>query len=791
MIILLKKALRDLLRHKLRTFAIITAIILSVGLGMGMVNATRDAYETFDKRFDDTNYEDIDIHFDMSALNLTEIEGLDGVETAVGRLYIPTQVEFDDKKYEAHWISAPYHDNEPYSRINGYQIFRGKYISSREAGECLVGNLFADANGISPGDDVTVFHANMTFSLNVTATVGSPEYLYVVTDAGWPQPTLLIPIFTTYEMAREKLHLAPATYNELLVKVKEGYEPEEVKENIEKYLIEKGIRITRSLLGTEELDYQFSRADADGMEKMGWAFGLIILCVTSVVIYNTMSRIIASERPYIGVMSALGGKRSRILLHYSLFGFIMGLVGSILGVLLGIGVSALIVHEYSAIIGLADPVYTVFWTYAVIFAGLGIFLTTLASLLGSLRILSIGPKEAMTSQYNTESFSRKPILERLLGKYVIKNRIFPRIPMRSIARHKLRTGITVIALALSLILVFSILALMLGFEKPIEKNYSDYETWDVQVSLANHTNRGDTEDELRNLAEEGISGEVHFNEHLPVMIRNRMEFVNVQAFKSDSELRHFNVIEGRYEPYHGVLVGSILADHLEVEPGSTLTFVIGNRTSDVMVTGITGELIDASVLMSLDFADEHSLTDGMINSIILDMRDMSRNDTESLVRDSFPVASFSYTRDVKNGMSKMLEGLLAMFVVFIGFCITAEVLFVSTTVVLNILNREMEFISLRAIGARPARIRWMIISESILLLAGSLVIGLPLGRFVTQWTMSYLVGDLMYYALEIDLIVYVLTAAIAAASTIISSYVSSLHITKQKLADTIRHRITT
>ena len=791
MIILVKKALRDLLRHKLRTTSIVIAIILSVGLGIGMVNATRDAYETFDKRFDNTNYEDIDVHFDMSKLNLTEINGLEGVEAAVGRLFLPTQVEIGNKKYEAHWIAAPFYENEPYSRINGYQIFHGKYISSREAGECMVGNLFADANGVSPGDNIILYHANMTFVLNVTATVGSPEYLYVVSDSGWPQPTLLMPLFTTYEMAVGKLNLAPGTCNELLVRVKDGYDVKEVKEDIEQYLSEKGIRITRSLLGTEELDYQFSRADADGMEKMGWAFGLIILVVTSVVIYNTMSRIIASERPYIGVMSALGGKRSRILLHYSLFGFFMGFIGSLLGVLLGIGVSSLIVHEYTAIIGLADPVYTIFWKYALIFAGLGVFLTTLASLLGSLRILSIGPKEAMTSQYNSESFSRKPIMEKLLGKYVIKNRIFPRIPLRNIARHKARTGITIIALALSLILVFSILALTFGFEKPIEKNYSDYEKWDLQVSLVNYTDWLSSDNELEELMEEGIFGEVHLNDFFSVKRSDGMEFVNVQAFESDSRLRRFNVIEGKFDPDNGVLVGSILANDLGVGPGSTLTFILGNRTSDVTVTGITGELIDSSVFMSLDFANEHLYTDGMINSIIIDMGELSRDPTESHVRDSFHAASFSYTSDVKNGMSKMIEGLLAMFVVFIGFCITAEVLFVSTTVVLNILNREMEFISLRAIGARPARIRWMITSESILLLTASLVIGLPLGRLVTQWTMSYLVGDLMYYVLEIDFYVYLFTAAIAVASTIISSYVSSLHITKQKLADTIRHRITT
>ena len=48
MIILVKKAFRDLYRSKLRSLSIILAIALSVGLGIGMVNATKDAFASFD-----------------------------------------------------------------------------------------------------------------------------------------------------------------------------------------------------------------------------------------------------------------------------------------------------------------------------------------------------------------------------------------------------------------------------------------------------------------------------------------------------------------------------------------------------------------------------------------------------------------------------------------------------------------------------------------------------------------------------------------------------------------------
>ena len=265
MLILIKKAARDLMRHKMRTISMILAIALSVGLGIGLVNATMDAFDSFDKRLEVTNYEDIDIRFEMNDIDIDELLDIEGVDHVNGRIFLETQVQVGNERYKTHWISSPYYPGEPYSLINGYQMIDGSYMSSENAREALMGHLFADANGVNEGDMLTVFYNNATIELEVSGIVASPEYIYVVSDEGWPEPSLLLPMFTTYEMTTDALNIEEGNYNELLFKVKDGADREEVKQSIESYLISKGVRITSSLLGTEENDYLFSRADAKGM----------------------------------------------------------------------------------------------------------------------------------------------------------------------------------------------------------------------------------------------------------------------------------------------------------------------------------------------------------------------------------------------------------------------------------------------------------------------------------------------------------------------------------------------
>ncbi|MCK5772710.1 MAG: ABC transporter permease, partial [Thermoplasmata archaeon] len=517
MIILLKKAVRDLLRSKMRTLSIILAIALSISLGIGLVNATRDALESFDKRLDDTNYEDIDIQFDMSEIDLDEIGAIDGVDQVSGRIFLETQAQYGEERYKAHWIASPYMEGKPYALINGYQITDGNPFSSPLSGECLVGSLFAGGNDLKIGEEVTIYADNITIPLTVSGIAASPEYIYVVSDTGWPEPALLMPLFTTYETAITELNLTGSTFNEVLITVKPGYEPDEVKAEVVTYLTGNGIRVTRSLLGTEELDYQFSRTDASAMGHMGWVFGVIILAVTAVVIYNSLARLIASQRPYIGVMGALGGRKIDIILHYCLFGALMGAVGAVIGVPLGMGMSYLIVIAYASVIGLIDPVTTIFWIYPLIFGSIGILISTLGAFLGSLKAVSIGPRAALTSQYSSQDFSNKPILERLFDIVAYRRPILPRIPLRNLSRHKVRTTITMISLAFSFLLVFTCLTMALSFTQPVEDNYEKYETWDLKALMIERVDILDAETLLTGPEFMDTGAEVTLDDFAPII----------------------------------------------------------------------------------------------------------------------------------------------------------------------------------------------------------------------------------------------------------------------------------
>ncbi|MGA1821382.1 MAG: ABC transporter permease [Thermoplasmatota archaeon] len=788
MLILIKKAFRDLSRSRLRSISIILAIALSVGLGIGLVNATKDAFESFDRRMEVTNYEDIDIHIELDDIDLRSIESIEGVETAVGRLMFRVQVRIGEDRYKAHWISAPYQETKPYSPINGYQITKGDYMGSKNSAQCLIGNLFADSNSLSPGDALQIFYENRTIDLSVSGVAASPEYIYVVGDAGWPEPSLLLPLFTTYEFTASALNISDGHYNEILVRVTDGYDPAEVKEKIESYLSESGHRITRSQLGTEEVDYLFSRTDANAMGQMGWVFGIIILLVTAVVIYNSLSKLISSQRAYIGVMGALGGRGREIVAHYCLFGFFLGSVGSIMGIPLGIGMSYLTVYGYADIIGLIDPVYTIFWIYPAAFSIIGITISTLAALFGSMKAVRIGPREALTSQYQAQDYRKKPVIERIFDLVARKRPVFSRIPLRNLARHKIRTGITMLSLALSLLLVFSCLSLALGFTQPLRKNYDEYETWDLKAMITGNVSSGEALSIIQGDELAGLDIEISYDHFTPILIDSGLEYARFQAFQTDSDLRNFHVIDGKKDFDEGILIGSILAKNLDLKVGSPVTFVIGNITSSTKITGITGELMDDSFLMTLEQAERLLYTGGLINSLIIDLNGMDKEEAESLIRDNFPIAEFAYTEDVINGMEGMMEGLIGMFTIFIIFGIVAEVLFISTTIILNILDREMEFISLRAIGANPLKIRRLIATETLILLSGSLIIGLPLGIFTTRWAMSYIAGDMMYYVLEVPISVFIITALLAGISAMGSSFISARHITGVKLHDAIRNR---
>ena len=76
---------------------------------------------------------------------------------------------------------------------------------------------------------------------------------------------------------------------------------------------------------------------------MGSILPMLFLAIGILTMVTTMHRIAANEKTQIGTLKALGFRDRRILRHYTSYGFVIGLIGTALGVLLGYGIAAVII----------------------------------------------------------------------------------------------------------------------------------------------------------------------------------------------------------------------------------------------------------------------------------------------------------------------------------------------------------------------------------------------------------------------------------------------------------------
>ena len=75
--------------------------------------------------------------------------------------------------------------------------------------------------------------------------------------------------------------------------------------------------------------------ESNQIMKMSLLFSLVFILLSALTMCSSMSRLITNQRSMIGTMKALGIKAWKIKIHYGLYGFVVALIGSIAGLLLG------------------------------------------------------------------------------------------------------------------------------------------------------------------------------------------------------------------------------------------------------------------------------------------------------------------------------------------------------------------------------------------------------------------------------------------------------------------------
>jgi putative ABC transport system permease protein len=151
-------------------------------------------------------------------------------------------------------------------------------------------------------------------------------------------------------------------------------------------------------------------ADFDVFANILWGFAAIAMVVGMITIANTFAITVAQRRRQVGLLRAVGASGQQVRRRFFAEALILGVVGSLLGLAMGIGIAAGITAWSTALFwGLALP-----WPQLAAAFGLGLLATVVAAFVPIVRGTRVMPLEALRPSAAETDQRRIPIVRTVI-----------------------------------------------------------------------------------------------------------------------------------------------------------------------------------------------------------------------------------------------------------------------------------------------------------------------------------------------------------------------------------------
>lgn len=765
-----RKLLRDAWHFRSQVGAI--ALVMACGVAMfvamrSMHGYLRDRQAAYyaEYRFADL-FATVNRAPDALARRLREIPGVEAVETRVVSAVLLDLPGLEEPATGL-LVSIP---EEPRPALNAVLIRSGRYPAAGRADEVLVSDAFARANGLRPADTLGAILNGRRETLRITGTAISPEFIYEIPPAGG----FLFPDnrrFGVIWMAEPGLAAAfdmEGAFNDAVFRLGREAVPEEVLSRVDRLLAPYGG--SGAYLRKDQISDQFVTSEITETKVTSVLLPTIFLGVTAFLLHLVLSRLVATEREQIAVLKAFGYSDFAIARHYVGFALVPVLLGTAVGVLLGIRIAQALAGVYARFYQFPDTAYHpdpgVLVTAVVVGGG--------AAVLGALgavrRALALPPAEAMRPE------SPASYKEGLLDRAGIERRVplAARSIVRSLERRPGRAALSVLGLAMAVALtvsgrfMFDAIADMrqLGF----------YESWrhDLGLGFAEPLPER-VRHELARLP--GVL-RVELTRDVPVRLRRgpASERAVLQGLDPSAQLRR--VMDAQRAvfppPAGGLLLATPLARRLDAHPGDSVVVEVltgQRRVRALPVAGTVDELLGLGVYLERDAL--HRLLDEapVATGALLQVDPRGGPALNRRLRELPAIHGAMWLDVLVAGFDQTIaESFRISIVTIVFFAVVIAVGVVYNAARVSLAERGRELASLRVLGFTRREVGAMLLGEQVILTLAALPAGLALG-----WTLCWLVvtrftSDIF----RIPLIISPLTQVTAVAVVLVAALGSAL-----------------
>lgn len=701
---LIRKMFRTAWNYKSQFISMVIMVAIGTGIFLGF-NIEWKSIETDAFSFlKNTNYADFRIYSEkgFTENDIDKIQDIAGVDEATR--YFSVNVSLKDKAKKDSKKQLALNVSEEYN-VSTMQVMEGEPYNDESNGIWL-SDKFAEANDIDLGDKLTLTYSGVEITEKVVGLGKSGENMVCVADGNQ-----LMPDYKSFGFA----YVTPKTLENALGKA--FYPQIYIISSMEKEELEEAIKDaigTTVMVSTKDdhISYAGAASESEEGKTMGAILPVLFLAIGILTMVTTMHRIAANEKVQIGTLKALGFRDKKILLHYTSYGFFIGLVGILLGVGLGYLIGWLVMNPNGMMGTYLDmPQWKlVMPRFCIPVMLLMLALLTLISFYSVRENLKGTAAEALRA-YRPKKM-KKSVFERL--KIWKKLSFGIKWNTRDILRHKSRSAMTLLGVIGCTVLIVGSLGMkdtMVRFLDMMDEDVCKYET---KIIMSENTSK----DVAMRIVDE-VDGDWQSSQG----ISYEGKTVVLDIYNSDVEKIGF--LTEKNDTFRlsddGVYLSLRLKETADI--GDTIEFSPygSSKTYEAKVAGYFRSVINESVSMTDKYAKKIGIGYSISNIYTLkdsDSLDKALNTQEKeTLMDSYD--------------SFMLLMNMMVFILIVAAIILGVVVLYNLGV-MSYIERSHELATLKVLGFKDKRIGKLLITQNAWLTLIGVIIGIPAGYFTLK-----------------------------------------------------------
>ena len=493
--------------------------------------------------------------------------------------------------------------------------------------------------------------------------------------------------------------------------------------------------------------YKIYGTVAEIVDSLAAVFPIFLYFVAALVTLTTMTRFVSEERINSGTLKALGYTDNDIIKKFTIYGFIAGSIGTLIGIILGHTLLPYIVYNAYEI-GFSIPKIELHFEWKI----------TVISMILSL-ISSVFPAYVVAKKELQEKPARLLLPKApKAGSKIFMERIKPlwnrmsfthKVTARNIFRYKQRMFMTIFGVAGSATMLFAGFAVQHSVSGINKRQFEDIIKYDIIVAL-NDDITSEQENELNNLLnsdEVESYTSVYYEDVTKVAGKNNdKQEIKLIVSGNDEEFSDYIYLNNRETKEKlefkddGAIISERLAKLLNVKVGDTITVTDSKeKERQIKVTDICEMYAGHFIFMNSNayeniYGGEYEtngklilLNDGSIeNTQIQSTKFMDLSSVKGIVQNTTLYNLIDTIVVSLNQIMKVLIAVAAMLAVVILYNLTN----------INVSERIRELSTIKVLGFHDNEVTMYIYRETIVLSG----IGIVVGWLMGMWLHSYILN---------------------------------------------------